>query len=248
MNVAGATRKTSWKGAWQIVRFNWPSYVLAFVVIVICVYALQKPLVSQWLLVSIVVTTIYFSAASLIASHWVYDLSPWAEASWLTDLLPSPRGRALIIQTGFDASEGRIQQQLGSFGVIDLFGTPGIGGATVRRARRANALDQAAVMAALPAAPAVAETIVAAFALHEIRGASARRTFFRALERALAPQGRLLVIEHLRDWKNFLVFGLGFLHFLPATEWKSCAAEAGLKLEKELSMTPFVRVFLWRKV
>jgi hypothetical protein len=248
MNVAGAARKTSWKGAWQIVRFNWPSYALSFVVIVICAYALQKPWAPQWLLVSIVVSTIYFSAASLIASHWVYDLSPWAGSSWLADLLPPPRGRVLMVQTGFDSSEGRIQQQLGPCDVTDLYGTPGIGGATVRRARRASAFDQTAVREALPAGPAAAETIVAAFALHEIRDAAARRTFFIALEHALVPQGRLLVVEHLRDWKNFLVFGLGFLHFLPAIEWKSCAAQAGLKIDKERSMTPFVRVFLWRKV
>lgn len=246
MNVASAARKTSWKGAWQIVRFNWPSYVLAFVVTVLCVYALQKPWVPLWLLAAILVTTIYFSVASLLASHWVYDLSPWAGSSWLTDLLPPPCGRVLMIQTGFDSSEGRIQQQLGPCDVTDLYGTPGIGGATVRRARRASALDQTTVMEALPAGPAVAEIIVAAFALHEIRGAAARRTFFKALEQALTPQGRLHVTEHLRDWKNFLVFG--FLHFLPATEWKSCAAQAGLKLDKELSMTPFVRVFLWKKV
>jgi hypothetical protein len=56
------------------------------------------------------------------------------------------------------------------------------------------------------------------------------------------------VVEHLRDWANFLAFGPGFLHFLAEQAWQQAAAAGGLRIEKRLRVTPFVNVFVLRKV
>jgi len=63
----------------------------------------------------------------------------------------------------------------------------------------------------------------------------------------LAPGGRLLLVEHLRDAWNFLAFGPGCWHFLPRGEWMERASEPGFRVEQELRKTPFVRVWLLRK-
>jgi hypothetical protein len=232
------------KGVWQIVRFNWPMYAAAGVIMGLCLAALRMDGIPQSIVLAVFAVTAYFTGASLLASYWVYDVSPWAGSSWLASFLPPPYQRAWVIQTGFDPSEGRLRRQLGACTVIDLYDAPGVGGASVRRARNA-AVDLTGMQSMLPQGNA--ETIVAAFALHEIRESSQRERFFQTLARGLTPQGRLMIIEHLRDWKNFSVFGLGFLHFRPLREWLLCADKAGLREEAQYPITPFVRVIVWRK-
>ena len=241
--------RSSWAGALQIIHFNWPAYAFACGVAGGCALALAMPGPERFIAAAVLAPTVYLTAASILASHWIYDLSPLSDWVWLPAWLPAPAGRWLLIQSGFDPTGGRLRALLpaASLPVVDLYGVPGVGGASVRRARAANENDALGSVAALPEEAAVCDTILAVFALHEIRTPAARADFFRSLARALAPGGRLVVIEHLRDWNNFLVFGPGFLHFLPGGEWRRRASEAGLRFEKETSITPFVRAFLWSR-
>ena len=65
--------------------------------------------------------------------------------------------------------------------------------------------------------------------------------------RTLRPAGSLPPLEHPRDRANFVAFGFGALHFHSRNEWLRAAGGAGFKLEREFSITPFVRVFLFRR-
>jgi hypothetical protein len=51
-----------------------------------------------------------------------------------------------------------------------------------------------------------------------------------------------VLVEHTRDAASFLAFGPGFLHFLPRSEWLRLVAASGLRVAKELRITPFVTV------
>jgi len=241
------SRRGSWQGALQILRFNWPMYMFAIGVIIFCIAIWQIPGWPRFFAAAVSAPTLYFTFASLIASHWIYDLSPLVDWRWLPGWLPQPIGRWMLIQAGFDSTYGFLRAQMPAppAVVMDLYGMPGAGGASVRRAHRG--VSAADTVAALPAEPASVDTVLAVFALHEIHTPAGRADFFCALARTLTANGRLMVVEHLRDWKNFLVFGGGFLHFKSEREWQRCAAAASLRLEKQLSITPFVRVFLWRK-
>ena len=44
------------------------------------------------------------------------------------------------------------------------------------------------------------------FAAHEIRKESDRIIFFKELNRITSDKGEIYIIEHLRDWKNFLAY------------------------------------------
>ena len=91
------------------------------------------------------------------------------------------------------------------------------------------------------------DAIVVAFAAHELRDARTRELFFDELHRALAPHGRVILVEHVRDWANFAAFGPGVLHFQSRVEWLRLAAHAHLKVADERRITPFVMVLTVEK-
>jgi SAM-dependent methyltransferase len=119
---------------------------------------------------------------------------------------------------------------------------------SIARARRLTPLPEPArpaAAAALPVADGAADLVVLFFAAHELRRRSSRDRLFAELRRAVRPQGRVVVVEHLRDLANALAFGPGFLHFLPRAEWLRVAHQAGLAVREEVRLTPFVRAFFF---
>jgi hypothetical protein len=82
---------------------------------------------------------------------------------------------------------------------------------------------------------------------HELRQHASRVAFLRELHRILTTDGRVVMAEHLRDLPNFLAFGPGFLHFHSRRTWRRAAVEAGLEIEREFRITPFVAVFIVRR-
>jgi len=238
----------SWRGTLEIIRFNWPSYVFAGVVSGLSLWMVTVPELRAWGGAALALT-LYFTLASILASHWIYDCSRFADGSWVHHDLKFPIGRNLVIQAGFDATHGTLSAALpaDSSVVFDLYGIPGMGGVSVERARRSVTQCPAIPTSVLPTDPLSRDTILGVFALHEIQSPKERAAFFAALTNLLIPGGRLVVVEHLRDWKNFLVFGCGFLHFQSEREWRRCAAAAGLTFECQASLTPFVQIMIWRK-
>jgi ubiquinone/menaquinone biosynthesis C-methylase UbiE len=81
-------------------------------------------------------------------------------------------------------------------------------------------------------------------AAHEIRDDARRVSFFREAKRVLRPGGRVVVIEQLRDLPNFLCFGAAAFHFLSRNTWLRSFRDSGLILEREFSITPFMRAFV----
>jgi ubiquinone/menaquinone biosynthesis C-methylase UbiE len=81
-----------------------------------------------------------------------------------------------------------------------------------------------------------------------LRTDETRGALFAELRRVLGPGGRVVVAEHLRDWANFMAFGPGFLHFHSRRAWTRCFERARFAIESEFSITPFVRVFVLRRL
>ena len=91
------------------------------------------------------------------------------------------------------------------------------------------------------------ETIFLIFVAHELRHRSARLRFFREVVRSLKPGGRVVLVEHLRDFNNFVAYGPGALHFFSRSEWLRVCSQAGLFSLAELSVTPFIRCLVFTK-
>ena len=80
-------------------------------------------------------------------------------------------------------------------------------------------------------------------AVHEIRSNKEKVTFLKECHRICKPEGRVVMVEHLRDFPNFLAFSVGFTHFFSRAVWRRCFERAGFSHFNEIKFTPFMSVF-----
>jgi SAM-dependent methyltransferase len=244
-------------GMLQILRYNRPMFaktVAAALAAIVAVAILPIPRPLAVLVLAGVAAGLLWSASSLLVSHWIYDLSQLSRWDWLARLLPAAPRRWASLHAGLDETFGALARVFatasGTDGtVLDFYDAAEMTEPSIVRARRLS-LDPAATPAdfrALPLADGSQDAIFLIFAAHELRRPESRHRFFLEIARALAPGGRCVLVEHLRDGWNLLAFGPGFLHFLPRREWLRLAAAANLAVREELRMTPFVAVLVLEK-
>jgi len=240
-------------GVRQIAAFNWPFYALGTPLVLITIAALSLwtlPLPLRTLGWIAAVFGAWYLAASLAVSWIVYDRSALMRGAWLRDVLPAPPARWITIHAGFDEFTPLVRTLFpGTHGrALDIFDPTTMTEPSIVRARRLNTATDAepAAANALPVAGASIDAALLLLAAHELRASEPRAALFAEVRRTLAPAGRAVVAEHLRGAANFAAFGPGFLHFHSRRTWRRAFAAAGLAIERERSITPFVRVFVLR--
>lgn len=200
-------KQYSYRGVAQIILFNWHQYVVGVVACALAIWMLGR--VSLQPLIRIVGEigvglAAFWLAASLIASHYVYDRSGLETWDWVRPLFPTTPVRWVNIHCGFDETTVPLRRVFPNTEstVLDIFDECEMTEASIRRARRHDCGAPAPMRArfnALPSRTGEMLAVFVIFAAHEIRKVEARRAFFRELNRVLAPGGRLLLVEHLRD-------------------------------------------------
>jgi SAM-dependent methyltransferase len=242
------------QGVVEVFRFNWPRYLSATLLIVgtlftVKIFHVTDPLrtVCYFALVPVA----WWSAASLIASYWVYDGSPLMRWQWIKRELPTPPNRWLNIHAGLDESTPQLRElwpnAVGQ--TVDIFSPVEMTERSIARARdNSNNVSTNVKYDRLPFGANEFDGIFILFAAHELRQPAARRAFLGEVRRTLAPGGRVVVVEHLRDAANFCVYGPGFLHFHSGKTWRTDFATAELEIHREFSFTPFVHVFILKKL
>ncbi|HSR66852.1 MAG TPA: class I SAM-dependent methyltransferase [Acidobacteriota bacterium] len=214
-------------------------------------------LAELWPPVAVMVTvgigaTTFWSLTSLLASYYVYDLSPLYSWRWLAGELNSSPGKWASFHAGLDESSEAIRRLFpeSQGGAFDIFDADKMSEGSIRRAR--STVSQAGERAtadsgALPFEEGALDAVFLIFAAHELRDPDDRIRFFTEIRRVLHPQGDLILVEHLRDLWNFIAYGPGFLHFFSRSEWMKTARQAGLTFRSERPMTPFVRCFVFTR-
>jgi len=250
----------------QIVRFNWPYYAGAAAAIVAALslgpwlpfawlrYLLYAgtSLVALWLVASLVVSWVVYDRSRLMDWDWVLQALGFTPSAWI-NLHAGHDQSSLALQHLFPDASGRI---------FDIYDPADMTERSIAAARRLAGLHSKRelsrgrpIQLAEPAdyrhLPISKGTIDAAMLLlsaHELRSDEARGALFAELRRVLGPGGRVVVAEHLRDWANFLAFGPGFFHFHSRRTWLRCFSRHRFDVHREFSITPFVRIFVLRRL
>jgi len=244
-------------GMLQILRYNRPMFAktgVAALAAILAVAILPVPRPLAVLVLAGVAAGLLWSVSSLLVSHWIYDLSPLSRWDWLAGHLPAAPRHWASLHAGLDETFGALARIFpttsGTGGtVLDFFDAAEMTEPSIVRARLLS-LDPAATpvdFRALPFADGSEDAIFLIFAAHGLRRPESRSRFFLEIARVLAPGGRVVLVEHVRDGWNFLAFGPGFLHFLPRREWLRLAAAADLTVREDFRITPFVAVLVLEK-
>lgn len=245
-----APLRTPFQGVRNIVRFNWHFFALAAagVGVGLLLAPWLPPAVRPLAYLGCIGMTLS-TIASLGSSYYVYDRSPLYRLEWLARIRVPLGGTIVNVHAGFDETSVLLRAGLpdAKLRVLDFYDPVQHTEISIRRARRAYPPfpdTETVQTAALPLADASTDAIFALFAAHEIRAEAERTAFFRELRRALRPDGRIVVTEHLRDWSNFMAYSIGFLHFYSRPVWERVFAEANLRVVERIQDIPLVTTFI----
>jgi ubiquinone/menaquinone biosynthesis C-methylase UbiE len=242
-------------GVLSILQYNWHFYAASLCVLFgigALLWLRLLPRAGEAVLIGAATLTAFWSVSSLLVSYYIYDYGGVTRWNWIPRILSFPPQRWLNIHAGLDESTLILTQFFPNtrYMVVDIYDPQEMTEPSIARARRLHPSPEPTVAGKLDALPLPdrdRDTLFLLFAAHEIRQSARRTQFFRESARVLANSGQLLLVEHIRDWRNFVAFGPGFLHFHSRDEWLRLARAAGLTVEREDSVTPFVRCFLMTK-
>jgi SAM-dependent methyltransferase len=241
------------QGLGNIVRFNWPLYVWAAGIVSLLVVVSQLVASPHQVWPLVLATLIALSSIiSLLVSHYVYDRSSLYSFSWLRPLFDAPPATILNIHAGFDETSALFQAHfpLAQLQVFDFYDPYWHTEKSIQRARKAYSAypgTQAISTARVPLSDEVADGIFLILAAHEIRQPAERIHFFSELRRVLKPGGIIIVLEHERNWLNFLAYSLGGFHFLSSSVWRTTFKEASLRPTSRIRLAHFITVYALAK-
>ncbi|WP_300570436.1 methyltransferase [Flavobacterium sp.] len=247
------TIRTPFQGIKNVIRFNWHFYALALVFVFIALASTL--LISEayskyaYLIAGIIGITTSFS---LLATYYIYDCSNVYSLDYLEELNITSKDKLVNIHSGFDEFSFTIAQKFNPqiFEVFDFYNREKHTEVSIERARKVSDVfpnTKTITTSTLPLATQSVNYIFVLFSAHEIRNTEERIVFFQEMEKILQQNGKVIVVEHLRDFNNFMAYTIGFFHFFSKSEWKKTFNASYLSIQKETKITPFVSVFILQK-
>jgi len=241
-----------YQGVCNIVRFNWHYYALSLAIIVFML--LFQHNLSTWFRIAsnvLIFLTVYLTFISLAVSAYVYDFSDLYKLTWLGNSEPGEE-RILNISAGFDETSILFKNKFrnSELLVFDFYNPERHTEVSIERARKACKAypgTQHVDTNHLPIQIGSVDKVFAILSAHEIRNDDERIVFFREIERVLKAPGQVIVTEHLRDAANFLAYSIGFLHFHSRATWLKTFNASGLRVAREIKITPFITTFILEK-
>jgi len=246
----GQLRKP-FQGIVNIIRFNWHFYIMAIVLIAILLVLANYTNSTFKLFINTSCFLLFLTIfISLLVSYYVYDLSGFYNFNWIPN--DTQKISILNINAGFDeTSELLIAKFKNSdFLALDFYNSKKHTEISIKRARKAYPPYSNTMhinSSKIELANSSVDKIFVILSAHEIRNIEERIHFFKELNRILKPKGTLIVIEHLRDFANFMAYTIGAFHFYSKASWLNTFHKANLKMTKQIKNTAFISTFILEK-
>lgn len=243
-------KRRKFQGVTNILSFNRHFYVFGLIVLALL---LASRLFINWsdLILWVVISAfLYGLLMPLIISAYVYDFSGFYNLNWMNNQIHDDKGINVIvnINAGFDETSFLIKNKFpnSDLKVFDFYNAKKHTEAAIKRARKVSLVypnTQEISSDKIPLNENIADIIFLLSAVHEIRSQNEKVQFLKECKRLCKSEGKIIMVEHLRDFPNFLAFSVGFTHFFSRSSWKSAFESAGFSSFKETKFTPFMSIF-----
>ena len=242
--------RRKFQGVLNILSFNRHFYVfggIALALIIVSYWLFNWPSYFFWIVIAAFISGLIMP---LIVSAYVYDFSGYYRFDWLKqyNLQDGEDQLFLNINAGFDETSFILHQHFPktTLRVFDFYNPQQHTEPAIIRARKVSMLypgTQEIKTDTIPLPDQSVDVIFLLSAAHEIRKQEEKIRFLQECFRVCKPGGQVILVEHLRDFPNFLAFSVGFTHFFSRKTWKKAYTAAGFTSIKETKFTPFMSVF-----
>jgi len=243
-------KRRKFQGVLNILSFNRHFYVYGLVVLGMLFTSrlfISWPSILFWIIMA---GFLYGLLMPLVVSAYVYDFSGYYKFQWLEDVVSdSKKIKSIVsINAGFDETSFIIKDKfpLCTLRVFDFYNPEYHTEVAIKRAREVSLVypgTQQVDSDFIPLPDQTADIIFLLSAVHEIRLHDEKVQFLKECHRLCKPKGSVIMVEHLRDFPNFLAFTVGFTHFFSRSVWKNAFKQAGFSRCQEIKFTPFMSVF-----
>ncbi len=242
--------RRKFQGVLNILSFNRHFYVIGISVLTIL-------LIIAWLIAwpsivcgLIIAAFMYGLIMPLIISAYVYDFSGYYDLHWLKNIIKDEERIKLIINinAGFDETSFIIKSKFpkADLNVFDFYNDKQHTEPAIKRARKVSLVypdTQQIASNSMPLKDNSVDIIFLLSAVHEIRSHEEKIRFLKECHRICKADAQVIMVEHLRDFPNFLAFSVGFTHFFSRAVWKNAFERAGFSTFQETKFTPYMSIF-----
>lgn len=245
------TKRRQFQGVLNILSFNRHFYIIGIGILALIIVSHQ---IFEWpdLLYQLVILAfLYGLLMPLLVSAYVYDFSGYYNFQWLKDCSAdqSNATQILNINAGFDETSYIIKDNFpqADLKVFDFYDAKRHTEPAIIRARKVSLVypdTQQIISNSIPVPDQSADIIFLLSAVHEIRSHEEKILFLKECHRVCKTNGKVIMVEHLRDFPNFLAFSVGFTHFFSKSVWRNAFKSAGFTSFQEVKFTPFMSIFI----
>ena len=242
--------RRKFQGVLNILSFNRHFYVYGLTALAILFASRSFIHWSDTVFWIIIIAFLYGLIMPLIVSAYLYDFSGYYELHWLENLVNDDETvkQIININAGFDETSFIIKRKFpnADLSVFDFYDSKRHTEPAIKRARKVSLVypnTQQIISNSIPMAEGTVDIIFLLSAVHEIRSDEEKVQFLKECHRVCTPGGKVIMVEHLRDFPNFLAFTVGFTHFFSRSTWRQSFERAGFKTFREIKFTAFMSIF-----
>ena len=243
-------KRRKFQGVLNILSFNRHFYVFgltALAIIIISFWVFNWSNLLLWIIAS---AFLYGLIMPLIISAYVYDFSRYYNFNWLKEFkfTDSKEIQILNINAGFDETSFIIKNHFpkSDLKVFDFYDSKKHTEPAIIRARKVSLAYPGTKQINSGTIPLEDNSVDLIFLLstaHEIRSHNEKIQFLKECHRICKPNANIIMVEHLRDFPNFIAFSVGFTHFFSKKTWRHAFKKASFKKLSEQKFTPFMSIF-----